>query len=74
MQALLAAGIPVASSCAGKAVCAKCKLAILNGQDNLSEPNEDELFLKEQVSLSASERISCQVRVFGDVTIDASYW
>jgi 2Fe-2S ferredoxin len=74
MQALLKAGLPVASSCHGDGVCAKCRLQILKGWENLSAPNETELFLREKFELATNQRISCQSQVEGDIEIDASYW
>lgn len=74
MKALLEAEIPVASSCDGDGVCAKCKITILAGQENLSLPNDTEIFLKEANSLPEDSRISCQTEVLGDVIVDASYW
>ncbi len=74
MQSLLGAGLPVASSCNGDGVCSKCRIKIIDGQKNLSEINDTELILKEQNSLGKELRISCQVEIFGDVTVDASYW
>lgn len=74
MQALLSAGLPVASSCDGDGVCAKCKILIIDGQQNLSDENEIEIFLKETNNLAAASRISCQTQIHGDVVIDASYW
>ena len=74
MQALLDASIPVASSCKGDGVCAKCRIDIIEGQKNLSTENERELFLRERHAVPKSQRISCQTEVLGDITIDASYW
>lgn len=74
MTSLQEAGIPVASSCAGDAVCAKCVLKIIEGAENLSAPTEDELFLQEKDSLPPGTRVSCQCWVEGDVTVDATYW
>lgn len=74
MRSLLAAGLPVASSCGGDGVCSKCRIKIIEGQKNLSEPNDTELILKEQNNLSKEIRISCQVEVLGDVTVDVGYW
>ena len=74
MQALLDAEIPVASSCHGDGVCAKCRLTITNGVQNLSAANETEKFLIEKEGLKANQRISCQVSVLGDIEVDASYW
>ncbi len=74
MKALLDAGIPVASSCSGDGVCAKCKIITVEGLDQLSPENETEQFLKMKHKLATNIRISCQTFVHGDITIDTSYW
>lgn len=74
MKSLLDADLPVASSCDGDGVCAKCKIVILEGAENLSKPNETEEFLKETNNLDKNVRISCQTEVLGDITVHASYW
>lgn len=74
MRSLLESGIPVASSCNGDGVCAKCKIKIVDGEQNLSSENELEVFLKQKFAIPQSDRISCQTKVNGDITIDASYW
>ncbi len=74
MKSLLENGRPVASSCNGDGVCAKCRIQILSGSENLSAPNETELFLREKFQLKANERISCQTEILGDITVDATYW
>lgn len=74
MQSLLDAQVPVASSCHGDGVCAKCRLVVTSGKENLSPIEETEAFLQERENLGRHQRISCQVRVLGDVTVDAPYW
>lgn len=74
MDALLKGGMPVASSCRGDGVCAKCKITVIEGAKNLSAPNDTEKFLKGRHGLEKEQRISCQVVVQGDVTVDTSYW
>lgn len=74
LHALQDAGIAVASSCGGDAVCGKCVIKILNGQENLTPPQEDELFLIEKDQIQAPFRVSCQCAVLGDIDIDATYW
>jgi 2Fe-2S ferredoxin len=74
MTALQQRGVPVASSCLGDAVCAKCRLKVLAGAENLSPPTPDETLLLERENLPAGTRISCQCRVLGDVSVDAPYW
>lgn len=74
MRSLLDAGLPVASSCNADGVCAKCGVRILEGPENLSEPNATELFLREKNNIREGVRISCQTQVFGDIVVDAGYW
>lgn len=74
MKSLLDHNIPVASSCGGDGVCAKCKIQVIEGMDNLSIENQTEEFLKEKNSLASDLRISCQTYVYGDITIDTNYW
>jgi ferredoxin, 2Fe-2S len=74
MQSLLDAGLPVASSCGGDAVCSKCHIKIIDGAANLSQETSDEKELKEVNDVHKSERISCQTQVLGPITIDTSYW
>lgn len=74
MSSLLDAGLPVASSCGGEGVCAKCKIKIVTGPQHLSPPNEVELFLRESNNVPLDSRISCQTEVMDDIEVDASYW
>ena len=74
MQTLLDAGIAVASSCRGDGVCAKCRIQVIEGHENLTTPQATEIFLKDRHSLEKHERVSCQVQVLGDITVDAPYW
>lgn len=66
--------IPVGSACGGKGLCASCKVQVLNGQKALSRPNDTEIELAERNHLQKDERISCQVRILGDIEITTSYW
>jgi len=74
MDLLLKAKMPVASSCLGKAVCSLCRIQIIKGMENLSLPSDVEQKLKKEQGLAENFRISCQVKVLGDVTIDTTYW
>ena len=74
MESLLAAGLPVASSCLGDGICSKCKILVVVGADQLSPINAREQMLRDRLRLAPNLRISCQTSVNGDVTIDASYW
>jgi len=72
MQSLLKADIPVASSCHGDGICAKCKVRLLEG--TLPPPNTTEEILAAKFRLASNERISCQCSVIADLRIDTSYW
>lgn len=74
MRSLLAADIPVASSCNGDGVCGKCRVRVLEGRENLSPESDLETHLRERYELDANERISCQAQVHGDVRVDTTYW
>jgi 2Fe-2S ferredoxin len=81
MEALLAGGVPVASSCRGDGVCAKCRIEIIStnkspddSQKSLSPENSREAYLRERHNIPKNERISCQVQVIGDLEINTPYW
>ena len=74
MDVLLAANVPVASSCHGDGVCAKCRVRVVAGTENLSPAEPLETRLRERHRYPPDLRVSCQSRVLGDVTIDTSYW
>ncbi len=74
MKILLDHQIPVASSCNGDGVCGKCRIEVINGNHNLNPENEIEIFLKEKNQCKKNERISCQIKVCGDIEIDTGYW
>ena len=74
MSLLLENGVPVASSCNGDGVCAKCRVQIKAGVENISPINETEEILQDRESLKSGTRFSCQVTVFGEIEIDTPYW
>jgi ferredoxin, 2Fe-2S len=74
MKALLDAGLPVASSCGGDGVCSKCHVKVLTGKENLSKETQEEQELREINDIPKGERISCQVIIIGDVSLETPYW
>lgn len=74
MEVLLKAGLPVASSCHGDGVCAKCRVIVLQGSENLSPVGPLEQMLRDRLKIEKGIRISCQTQVLGDIVIDTSYW
>jgi len=66
--------VPIGSSCNGEAVCVKCKVQVLEGMDRLDSPNKKEAQVQAAYSFADNERLACQARIFGDVTISTLYW
>jgi ferredoxin len=74
MRAVLRAHLPLARSCRGVAVCAACRVRVVEGAENLLPIGAAEAALAAREPLRADERYACQARVRGDVTIRATYW
>ena len=70
MNALISAQIPVASSCLGKGVCSKCAVKI-TPQGQASELELNSLARNQK---STNLRLSCQVVVTEDLTVETTYW
>jgi ferredoxin, 2Fe-2S len=66
------AGKKIKSSCGGCATCGDCMFVVKSGEMNLTPQTFEELRLLGNVFHITKERLSCQVRVTGDVTIDVS--
>ena len=67
---LIKAGHPIKSTCGGCASCGTCVVVVLEGGDNLSEVSFEEKQLLGNVFHITSERLSCQTKVLGDITVD----
>lgn len=74
MKVLQRNDIPVASSCGGEGVCAKCRVKLVSGASNLSGAEELEKRILSKTFGNDEDRLSCQARVIGDITIDTGYW
>lgn len=59
-------------ACGGQAECGTCRIRVVSGAENLSAPTVDELELRAEypMSFGADERLACQCRPLGDVTIE----
>lgn len=66
--------IPIGNACGGQGLCASCKVIVLKEDRGLSKPNDTELDLKDRNNLMDNERISCQCKILGDITITTTYW
>ncbi|HYC83943.1 MAG TPA: 2Fe-2S iron-sulfur cluster-binding protein [Chryseosolibacter sp.] len=56
-------------SCGGKGRCTTCKVIVRAGSENLSGRTTPELRYLGQGAIAKDERLSCQVKVTGDIII-----
>lgn len=65
-------GAPLANSCGGVGICARCRVRVLSGEENLSPPTSVETrFAK---GFAGSERMACQAVVRGNCEVTTTYW
>ncbi len=64
------AGKKIKSGCGGCATCSDCVVIVKSGEMNLSPQTFEELRLLGNVFHITKERLSCQTRLTGDVTLD----
>lgn len=56
-------------TCGGKGRCTTCKAIVLEGIENLEPKTNSELKYESQGLLKENERLTCQARIRGSVTI-----
>ena len=62
-------GVPHASVCGGRARCSTCRVRVIDGLDNLPEPDESEQAVLSRVGATQNVRLGCQLRPNSDVSI-----
>lgn len=72
LNQLKKAGKKIKSSCGGCATCSDCMIVVKSGEMNLTGQTFEELRLLGNVFHITKERLSCQTKVTGDVTLDIS--
>ncbi len=72
LQALRDQNIYIKSSCGANGSCSDCIVKVALGEDNVTEPTFDEMQLLGNVFHITKERLSCQTKITGDITIDLS--
>lgn len=68
LSTLSSEGIHLPSACGGKATCGACKFRLIDGGDSELKPTEIPLLSKEEQE--SGVRLSCQVKVRGDMKIE----
>lgn len=62
--------IEIKSICKGVPSCAECRVRIVGGESNVIPPSRGELVVLGSNYFLDGRRLACQVRVFGDITVD----
>lgn len=65
-------GIVIKSLCKGEAICCECRVKIIGGENNILPPTKSEVTAIGSGYFIDQRRLSCQVRCFGDITVDIS--
>jgi 2Fe-2S ferredoxin len=74
LDAARRAAAPIGNSCGGVGVCARCRVRVVAGSENLSPPTSIELRIGATRGFAEDERMACQAVVEGDCSITTSYW
>ncbi len=63
-------GIYIKSVCRGLPSCAECRVRVVQGEHNVVPPSAKELNLIGTAYFIDQRRLSCQLKCFGDITVD----
>ena len=74
LEAAQRAKLPVASACGAEAVCGRCGMRILSGNESVAPQGETEARVKRRNRVEATDRLACRVAPVGDVEVTARYW
>jgi Ferredoxin len=74
LDAARRADAPLGNSCGSVGVCARCRVRVLAGAENLSELTTIEKRVASQRGFANDERLACQAVVNGDVEVTTGYW
>jgi ferredoxin len=72
IDAIRAAGFPIARSCGDDLVCAKCGVRVLEGR--VSDERAAERRVKRANRVPDELRLACAIRVRDDLVVTADYW
>jgi ferredoxin len=72
VDAIRAAGLPIATACGDELVCAKCGVRILAGR--VARESALERRAKARNRVPKDLRLACALRVQADLTVEADYW
>ena len=67
-------GAPVGNSCGAVGVCARCRVRIIEGGENVGGVSPIESRISRERGFADGERLACQAVVRGDCTVTTGYW
>ena len=67
-------GAPLGNSCGGVGICARCRVRVLSGAENLSPPTSVEIRFGSARGFAEDERMACQAVVTGECSVTTTYW
>lgn len=68
------AAVPLGNSCGGTGICARCRVRVVTGRENLTAPTSVETRVSAERGLGEDERLACQSVVTGNCTVTTAYW
>ncbi len=74
LDAARRAAAPLGNACGGVGVCARCRVRVITGWENLSPPTAIESRVASSLTFAANERLACQAVVKGDCQVTTDYW
>ena len=67
-------GAPIGNACGGIGICARCRVTVKSGAENLLPATSVEARVAGQRNLGEGERLACQAVVVGDCVVTTTYW
>jgi ferredoxin, 2Fe-2S len=74
LEAAREAGLPVAQTCTGEGICARCGMQIVEGGEDLAPESPGETDAKARNRIEGRLRLSCLLLADRDLTVTAPYW
>jgi len=74
LDAAREAGLPVAQTCTGEGICARCGMEIVEGGEGVVDETPRETAAKARNRVDGHLRLSCLLVADRDLTVTAPYW
>jgi len=74
LDAVVAAGLPIARACGADGLCGRCGVGVLAGADAVDPESDAEVATKRRNRIDPAVRLACRAHLRGDVELTASYW